>query len=155
MQAGRASAHAQHNPLPHGAPTEPRLRQGGYRRPAASSISSVLLHSRGRLPRGVCLGGLPALVHSFFAEFLAIPPEVCPSPARPARGVHKRRRTPLRFVSCTSFTNPPRLGRACLGPPSYGPGTHQKTENKKPRYRREKQIHEGPKSIKSGELLSQ
>ena len=90
MQAGRASAHAQHNPLPHGAPTEPRLRQGGYRGPAASSISSVLLRSRGRLPRGVYLGGLPALVHSFFGEFLAIPSEVCPIPARPARGVHKK-----------------------------------------------------------------
>ena len=45
--------------------------------------------SNGRLPRGVCLDGLPALVHSFFGEFLAIPPEVLPIATRPACGVHK------------------------------------------------------------------
>ena len=69
-----------------------------------------------------------------------IPTEVCPSPARPARGVHKRRRTSLRSVSCAPFTNPPRSFRACPWPPSYGPGTQQKTVSERAKYRRKQKF---------------
>ena len=108
--------------------------------------------TNGRSPRGFVAGG--ALHRSLvFFRVLAIPTVVCPSPARPAQGVHKSASHCASLHVYSRFTKLPCSFRACPLPPTYGPGTQQKTVNERAKSRRKQKFVEAEESSKSGDFF--
>ena len=130
--------------------------QFGYQIPPPCGNGCAALYiwraANGRSPRGFVPGG--ALHRSLvFFRVLAIPTVVCPSPARPAQGVHKSASHCASLHVYSRFTKLPCSFRACPLPPTYGPGTQQKTVNERAKSRRKQKFVEAEESSKSGELF--